>query len=455
MSAPHLSPTQDPLATLRINRGASRRRGSGWLGKLLALIFLAALGGAGYWAWLQFGDEFTRPEVQTAMVLVQSAGAADSVLSAQGYLKSEKQASIGARSPGRVLKIYVREGQAVEAHDMLAELEHNDLDETLAAMKASLDARGATLQTMRLELKKSKEELVEVESILEQDDAEFARSEKLFKSGNRTAAEHERAEAKMKASRSKRASMSTAVAVSESKLIEAEAQLRVAHARLHEAEQQRLNLFVRAPFKGIVISKEAEVGESIMPGGMGAASGRGSVVTLADLLNLEVEADVKENYVSRVRKNQEVSVAVDAVPNHRFGGRVRSIIPMGDRAKGTVKVKVILNVDEVAQVNDPRTETFTLFPEMAATVYFISEGKAATTGVVEPQVLAPKQAIKTDAKGAYVWQVIDQRATRTAVETGEEQDGRVRILRGLKGGERVVIDAPPEMQENLRINFTP
>ena len=121
------------------------------------------------------------------------------------------------------------------------------------------------------------------------------------------------------------------------------------HARFHEAEQQRQNLIVRAPFPGIVISKEAEEGESIMPGGMGAASGRGSVVTLADLLHLEVETDVKEDYVSRVKKDQPVSISVDAVPNRRFGGRVRTIIPMGDRAKGTVKVKVRLNEDEVAK----------------------------------------------------------------------------------------------------------
>src|SRR5690606_15789723 len=126
--------------------------------------------------------------------------------------------------------------------------------------------------------------------------------------------------------------------VAESRLTEAEAHLRESEARYREAEQQRQNLFIRAPFEGIVIFKEAEEGESIMPGGMGAASGRGAVVTLADLLHLEVEADVKENYVSRVKKGQLASVAVDAVPNHRFGGRVRTIIPMGDRAKGTVKV---------------------------------------------------------------------------------------------------------------------
>ena len=214
-------------------------------------------------------------------------------------------------------------------------------------------------------------------------------------------------------------------------------------------------LVALAPFKGIVISKEAEEGESIMPGGMGAASGRGAVVTLADLLHLEVETDVKEDYVSRVKKNQPVSVAVDAVPNHRFGGRVLTIIPMGDRAKGTVKVKVILNEDEVAAVNDPQTETFTLFPEMAATVYFLSDGKAAASGAVVPQVFAPQAAVKTDEKGSYVWLVEDERVRRAAIETGDVQNNRIRIKNGLKGGERVVLDPPTEIQDGLLVEVLP
>jgi multidrug efflux pump subunit AcrA (membrane-fusion protein) len=192
-----------------------------------------------------------------------------------------------------------------------------------------------------------------------------------------------------------------------------------------------------------------------MPGGMGAASGRGSVVMLADLLHLEVDTDVKEDYVSRVKKDQQVSVSVDAVPNHRFGGRVRTIIPMGDRAKGTVKVKVRLNDDEVAAVNNPQTETFTLFPEMAATVYFLGEGKPASSGAVIPQVFVTRAALQSDAGGSFVWQVVDERVARVAVEAGEPLDGRVRIHSGLKGGERLVLNPPPDLQEGLRVRLAP
>lgn len=93
-----------------------------------------------------------------------------------------------------------------------------------------------------------------------------------------------------------------------------EAALQLAEARVEEAEQLLENMFVRAPFAGTVISKDAELGESIMPGGMGEASGRGSVVTIADLDHLEVECDVKEDFISRVTERQQAEVAVDAVP---------------------------------------------------------------------------------------------------------------------------------------------
>lgn len=420
---------------------------------MLGLGVLGGLIAGGSWAWNRYGEELTRPEVEVAQVEVRSQDVADSVLSAQGYLKSEKQAAIGAKVPGRVLKIYVREGQPVGENDILAELEHADMDETLNAMKASLEAKDASLVAIKLTLTKAKAELVEVESTMAQDEREFNRSEKLQNSGIQTATEHERTEAKLKSSRSRRDSMKAAVAVAESRLVEAEAFVRESHARFHEAQQQLQNMIVRAPFRGIVISKEAEEGESIMPGGMGTASGRGAVVRLADLLHLEVETDVKEDYVSRVKKGQIVSVAVDAVPDRRFGGVVQTIIPMGDRAKGTVKVKVRINVDEVAAVNDPQSETFTLFPEMAATVHFQGEGKPASRGPIEPQIFVPSAAIQTDADGTFVWQVVDERVQRVAIEAGEAQQGRVRIHSKLKGGERIVIDSPTELRDDLRVRI--
>ncbi|HVJ85008.1 MAG TPA: efflux RND transporter periplasmic adaptor subunit, partial [Caulifigura sp.] len=141
-----------------------------------------------------------------------------------------------------------------------------------------------------------------------------------------------------------------------------DAAVALAEAKVQETEQFKENMIVRAPFDGTVISKDAEVGESILPGGMGEASGRGSVVTIADLERLEVDCDVKEDYIGRVLSGSPAEVAVDAVPNRRYSAKVRKVIPMGDRARATIKVKVaITDADE------------RLFPNMSAKVYFLPE----------------------------------------------------------------------------------
>jgi RND family efflux transporter MFP subunit len=435
---------------LRIDRSGSQRP-RGAVGKLVGVGLVLAVLIAGGCAWLLYGGELTRPQVQVALVEARAPGAGDSVLSAQGYLKSEKQAAVGAKVAGRVLKVYVREGQAVGQNHVIAELEHADIDQTLEAMDASRNAADASREAMRLSLDKAKAELAEVESMFQQDERDFARVDQLFKTGQVSDAEHEQAESKRRGSRSRRDSMTAAVAICQARLQEAGARCREAQARYRETEQQRRNLFVHAPFHGIVISKEAEEGESIMPGGMGAASGRGSVVTLADLLHLEVETDVKEDYLGRVKRDQAVSVAVDAVPNRRFGGRVRTIIPMGDRAKGTVKVKVQINAEEVKEVNDPETETFTLFPEMAATVHFLGEGKTSSSGPVVPLITAPAAAVQADGNTKYVWKVVDERVQRVTIEAEEAKNGRVLVRRGLKGGERLVIEPPANLRDEMRV----
>jgi RND family efflux transporter MFP subunit len=194
-----------------------------------------------------------------------------------------------------------------------------------------------------------------------------------------------------------------------------------------------------------VISKDAEVGESILPGGMGEASGRGSAVTVADLDHLEVECDVKEDYISRVVPGQSAEVAVDAVPGRKYEGRVRKVIPMGNRARATIKVKVeIVNVDE------------RLFPDMSATVYFLPAETSPASATPPRRVFCDSEAIEEGDGGGgdggqFVW-VADEkdRVRRIDVATGPARDKRTEITRGLSGGERVVI-APPGIQAGQKV----
>lgn len=418
MSVPETQRSSDALARLRIKRSeeqprpASKRRGWRVLGVLVLLVPLLLLG---VWlvvqsgwadAWLTVPDAIRpRVEVRVAAVTVETGRSGDALVVATGYLESRRQAKIGARAPGRIETVNVEEGNRVKQGETLAVLEHHDL-------VASLEATRATVARAKAELGEQSVEIARTER-------DFARAEALFKQKVMTDAEYDTAKYQHQSAVARRDSMQAAIDLAE--------------ARVREAEQLKENMFIRAPFDGTVISKDAEVGESILPGGMGDASGRGSVVTLADLEHLEVDCDVKEDYIARVKLGQSAEVAVDAVPDHRYQGRVRKVIPMGDRARATIKVKVeILNADE------------RLFPEMSSTVYFLPpDDEAHAVEAQARRIFTRRAAVVGDDTGRYVWLVDDKdRLQKVTVEVGAEQDERAEIISGLSGGERVVLNPP-------------
>lgn len=415
-SAPPAS-SSDALAKLRIQRSEPPRRDS-WLGRWLKRLFvltllLGAIAGAGVVAvkqgWLVLGQNWlkvpelmqSRPEVRSALVTVETGRSADALVVATGYLESRRQARIGARVAGRIEAVHVEEGSRVKSGEVLAVLEHADMEASLAAVKASaLRAKAA---------------VAEQEIAIQQTRRDFDRVERLWKAKTASETDYDDAKFKYESAVARRGSL--------------EADIALADARVREAEQMKANMFILAPFNGTVISKDAEVGESILPGGMGEASGRGSAVTVADLEHLEVECDVKEDFISRVKPGQNAEVAVDAVPKFRYQGRVRKIIPMGDRARATIKVKVeILNVDE------------RIFPNMSATVYFLPAETESSPDAATQRVFCDTEAIRADDAGHFVW-IADQqdRIRRQDVTTGSERDKRTEITKGLSGGERVVI----------------
>ena len=315
------SEKRDALAALRIQRPEELvrtvRRRKSWFRRLVAVALLIGLLGGGYlvatkagWIasapkWLQVPEIIqSRIEVRVTQPTVESGRSADALVVASGYLESRWQARIGARAPGRIEVVHVEEGSPVTKDQILAVLEHADLDASLVDTRASLT---------RVE-----SQLAEQEITIAQAKRDYDRATELWNSKAMSESEVEK----------KRFDYESMVARRDS--IRADVEL--AKARISESEQLRENMFIRAPFDGTVISKDAEVGESIMPGGMGEASGRGSVVTIADLSNLEVDCDVKEDFISRITEGQSAEVVVDAVPDRRYQGQVRKIIPMGDRA---------------------------------------------------------------------------------------------------------------------------
>jgi RND family efflux transporter MFP subunit len=416
-SAAKSNSLRDELAALRIDRSQRRRMSIAamlaWF--LLGAGLLAAVAGAGYWA---LRDRlFPLPVVNVESVRVMTLGQAATQLTATGYLESRWQAAVGAKAPGRIKSIPVEEGDKVKAGDVLAELEHSDLDAMLASRKVAVQQAEA--------------ELVEADSNLAQAKRDVERERSVYRQGAGTDVALERAETAHAAATAIQQARTAAVAAAKSAVVEAEEAVR--------------NMFVYAPFDGTVISKDAEQGESIMPGGMGASSGRGSVITLANLDELEVDTDVKEDYLGQLHVGQPAQVAVDAVTDRRYKGRLRAIIPMGDRTRGIVKVKVsILDPDE------------RLFPELSATVNFLPDHRDAADAdaAQEKGVFAPAAAIQGTGEDQYVWVLNENRVSKAAVKTiGEPRDGLVRVTGDLVGGEQAVTNPPPNLRPGAEVKL--
>lgn len=418
----------DSLASLRIDRAIKNppprtRRFKSFLKWLfLLLVVFGCLFGAGiYFGWVgpegtlvkldtnRLSEKFAlpdairnRPEVRVVRPVVEKGRAAEASVVASGYLESRRQAKIGARAVGRVQSVSVEEGSKVVKDQVLAVLEHADLDASLAATDASVARSKAAIQEQRV--------------LIQQTNREFERAKNLFATRSISATEYDKARFDFESA--------------EARLQSLQAEVELAEARLREAQQLKENMFIRAPFDGTVISKDAEVGESIMPGGMGEASGRGSAVTIADLQHLEADCDVKEDYISRIKVGQPTEIAVDAVPQRRYHGTVRKIIPMGDRARATIKVKV-----SITDLDDR------LFPNMSSTVYFLPESNtAADADSDRPRMFIPVDCVVKDQDQFNVWLADDQdHAIRQNVEIGATRDGRTEITGGLQSDARVIV----------------
>ncbi|MBI2826629.1 MAG: efflux RND transporter periplasmic adaptor subunit [Planctomycetia bacterium] len=404
---------REELASLRIDRSKRSSHGAGRAAFWVAVLALALVGG-GIGAFFLLHDRISPPPaVKVDTVRLMSPGQVDTVLTATGYLESRQQAAVGAKAPGRVARVLVEEGDKVEQGDLLAELEHADLDAILASKQIAVKYAEAVL--------------AEAKNHVAQRERDFAREQALFARNAGTQVALETAE--------------TEYRVAAAHVDALEANVAGTKASVREAQEAIANLQVHAPFAGTIVTKDAEVGETIMPGGMGLASGRGSVATLANLDQLEVDTDVKEDYLGQLMKGQPALVSVDAVPNSRYRGRLREIIPMGDRTRGIVKVKVtVLNPDE------------RLFPELSATVHFQPARSEREAGADTKQMFVPAAAVVERQDRKFVWRLEQDHVAQVSVTTdGESRNGLVRVEGNLQGGQRVVIDPAAELTEGARV----
>ncbi|HKC70123.1 MAG TPA: efflux RND transporter periplasmic adaptor subunit, partial [Terriglobales bacterium] len=218
-------------------------------------------------------------------------------------------------------------------------------------------------------------------------------------------------------------------------------QVQASDAKIRVAQQDLDNCTVRAPFAGIVVSKDAQVGEMVSPNSAGGGFTRTGIATIVDMKSLEVEVDVNESYIARVRPGMPVTSVLDAYPNWQIPSKVRTIIPTADRQKATVKVRIAF--DQL----DPR-----ILPDMGVKVTFLgNEGRAGKSEGVK--VLVPQTALRNENGSQVVYLYKEGHVERRAVGVGETRGSDTEITAGLAPGDQVVVSGFDGLHDGERVEL--
>ena len=398
----------DDLSALRIEREPLDARGGRWVKWIVLLVVLGTAAG-GAWYWL--GRE--RPlEVEVATVTERAAGTQASVLNASGYVTARRRATVSSKVTGKVIEVNVEEGMAVREGQVLARLDDSTLQAALRLYRAQLEA--------------AKRQIPESEVRLEQARIQLQRQERLRKDGLNTPNDIDNA----------RAEVDSLVA----RIASAQEQVKVAESQIAMQETAIEDTIIRAPFSGVAISKDAQPGEMVSPVSAGGGFTRTGISTIVDMGSLEIEVDVNESYINRVRTGQPVSAVLDAYPDFQIPAHVITLVPTADRQKATVLVRIGF------KKLDPR-----ILPDMGVKVTFLREEEGAAAPVARAVTLVPQAAVKTDGGASYVFVVRQNSVERRAIKTGGTDGDRLEVLAGLSGGDQVVISPPPDLAEGMLI----
>jgi RND family efflux transporter MFP subunit len=429
-----MSSLKDELASLRIDRSGRGgrtakgrddsyyearprgRSGGGFVALLFKLVLwmipLSMLGGGGYYAYTQWKAIAAKPEVMLGIVQTMTTGEAEKLLSAKGYLKSRNQALIGAKVPGRVQELKFEEGNKVKKGELLAIIEHTEIDAQLASRKA--------------QLARAEADVLEAQADLDEKIRRSQRADRLAQRANLSIEEKEQTDAAVKKSAAHVASLKATTELQKQMIREMEVMLE--------------NMFIRAPFDGTVVKKGTEIGEMIAGGSLssgGGTVGAATVATLANLGRMDVETDVSEGMLGRLAIGQPSEISVSAVPNKRYRGRLRQIIPMSDRGRGTVKVMV-----EFLEPDDQ------LFPELVATVHFLPDKALKAPDAGKAFLFLPKTAIIEEGGHSYVFTIDNKKlAHKMEVDVVVTNDDLARLEKGLKSGDSVVVNPPKTLKD--------
>ena len=408
-----MSTSADLLKELRIDRKAPpsappSRRGL-WIAVVLVLLLALGVGG-----WLLFGRG-KAIEVTTAPVVAIAAGSSSaSVLDASGYVVARRMATVSAKITGKVREVLIEEGMRVEQGQVMATLDPIDAGAQRQLSASQLDAARSQVANMQAQLRQA--------------EADAQRLQTLSAQQLVSRSQYEQALSQRDALRAQ--------------LQSAQRNVVVAGNQLSISDLNVDNTIVRAPFSGVVTAKAAQPGEIVSPLSAGGGFTRTGIGTIVDMESLEIEVEVGEAFIGRVKPGMPVEAVLNAYPEWKIPAEVIAIIPSADRGKATVKVRVAL------KQKDPR-----IVPEMGVRVSFLEAPQAQAQdkpqGVRVPGAAIVKRDGQDVAFALKEDNTVEQRALKTGIALGDDRQ----VLSGLTAGDTVVLDPPETVRDGVKVKM--
>jgi len=397
----------EDLSGLKIEKGTEgfrpkrRRKGAVILIAAILLLLLIVLAATGLLS--------PRVEVETATVSQVYPSLTFTLLNASGYVVAQRKASVAPKTTGTLEWLGVEEGSRVRAGEIIARLENHDVT-------ASRDQAAANLVNARASLEQSQAELRDA-------GLSYNRQKELVSQGIVAQADFDAADARYRKARGG--------------VNGAKAAINAARAALRGAEAAIEYTCIRAPFDAVVLTKNADVGDIVTPIGA-AATAKAAVVTIADMGSLQVEVDVSESNLEKIRVGQPCEIQLDALPEARFSGAIHMVVPTADRSKATVLVKV--------RFLDPDSR---ILPEMSAKVAFLQ--RAVKADERKPRTAVNPAAVANRRGKSVLFLINGERVAETPVTLGSRIGDMVEILSGVKAGAKVALKPLERLKDGTKI----
>ena len=403
-----MSSPKPALDDLRIER-RPEKAGKPQSSLAAVVVVLAVLAGAAVW-WHGRADTV---EVRTVPARAVGGGGGTTertVLNASGYVTARRQATVSAKVTGKVMEVDIEEGMKVKEGQVLARLDDSNVRTSLEVAQAQLDSTRLSLEETR--------------ALLKQADLAYERATELAKQKIASQADLETAESNAMTLRQR--------------VRRQEMDITTAERQVTMWKQQIEDMVIRAPFDGVVTTKNAQPGEMISPISAGGGFTRTGIGTVVDMNSLEIELDVNESYINRVEPDQPAEAALDAYPDWKMPCKVIAIIPTADRQKATVKVRVgFVKLD-------PR-----ILPDMAVKVAF--HETAGAPAAVTRAVLVPKSALQNQDGHDVIFVAENGRAERRPVTVSETQGDDAVLSAGAGAGDKVIVEAPAGLKDGTAV----